>query len=307
MARVVFLGTPHFAVPVLEHLIADAYELVVVTQPERPRGRGQAVGQTPVESVALAHGLTVWQPESVNTPGFLAQLQGFKPEVGVLAAFGQYLGRQMLQIPPRGYLNVHPSLLPRHRGASPIAAAILAGDAETGATVILLNEELDAGPIIGQERCAIQADDTAGTLEARLSKMGAELLSRLLPLWLTRVVTLQPQDDTLATFATRIDKEDGRVDWTFPAETLWRQARAYDPWPGLFAFVGDQRIRLWRVRPLLEWRGNERPGTVLSSDNELVVATGQGALALDEVQLAGKKRVSGIDFRRGQRDLVRFS
>jgi methionyl-tRNA formyltransferase len=307
MARVVFLGTPHFAVPVLERLIGDAHELLVVTQPERPRGRGQTVEQTPVESVALAHGLTVLQSESVNTPEFLAELQDFKPEVGVLVAFGQYLGRKLLQIPPLGYLNVHPSLLPRHRGASPIAAAILAGDAETGVTVILLSEELDAGPIVGQERCAIQPDDTTGKLEASLSKMGADLLSRLLPLWLDRSITLQPQDDTFATLATRIGKEDGRVDWSLPADALWRQARAYDPWPGSFAYVGDQRIRLWRVRPLLDWCGDEPPGTVLPSANELVVATGQGALALDELQLAGRRRVSGIEFRRGQRSLVRFS
>lgn len=307
MARVVFLGTPDFAVPVLERLISDGHNIVVITQPERPRGRGQTVERTPVEKVAIHHGLTVWQPGSVNAPEFLSQLADFGPEAGVLAAFGQYLGKSMLQIPLHGYLNVHPSLLPRHRGASPMASAILAGDEETGVTIILLTEELDAGPILAQERCALQSDDTTGTLETRLSAMGAELLSRTLPLWLDGALVPQPQDAALATLAPRISKEDGRVDWTSPAEVLWRRARAYDPWPGLFALARGQRLRLWKVRPRLDWHGHELPGTVLSASLEFAVATGRGALVLEEVQLAGRKRVSGLEFLRGQRELASLS
>lgn len=308
MARIVFMGTPEFAVPVLERLIADGHEAIVVTQPDRPAGRGRSLMMSPVKRVALDHGLTVLQPETVNTPEFEARLQDVRPEVGVVAAFGQLLGPGVLQIPVHGYLNVHASLLPRWRGASPITAAILAGDTETGVTIMLVDEGLDTGPVLTRTTGEIRPDDTAASLEEKLSALGADLMSRTLPGWLAGEITPRPQDDPLATLAGRVKKSDGRVDWTQTAEELWRMSRAYDPWPGSFAFLGDRRVRLWRVRPVPEWQGEERPGEVLEEyDEELVVATGQGALVLEEIQLAGKKRAAGADFRRGQRDLRSFS
>ena len=308
MARVVFMGTPDFAVPVLERLISDGHEVIVVTQPDRPAGRGRSLMMSPVKRLALDHGLTVLQPETVNTPEFEARLRDVRPEVGVVAAFGQLLGPRVLQIPAHGCLNVHASLLPRWRGASPITAAILAGDAETGVTIMLVDEGLDTGPALAPMTCEIQPDDTAATLEERLSTLGADLMSRTLPGWMAGEITPQPQDDHLATFAGRVKKSDGRVDWTQTAEELWRMSRAYDPWPGLFAFLGDHRVRLWMVRPVSDWQGADRPGDVLAEDDEeLVVATGKGALVLVEIQLAGKNRVDGADFRRGQRGLRSFS
>ncbi len=308
MARVIFMGTPQFAVPTLNRLIADGHEIIVVTQPDRPAGRGRTLEMPPIKQVALQHGLPIWQPESVNTPEFASSLADIRPDVGVVAAFGQLLGRQILSIPKHGYLNVHASLLPRHRGASPIAAAILAGDTETGVTIMLIDEGLDTGPILAQAACSIDPYDTTATLEQKLASLGAELLSATLPRWLAGAIEPESQDDSRATIAARVQKSDGRVDWNLSAEVLWRMCRAYNPWPGLFTFVGDRRVNLWRVRPIVDWEGDELPGEVIADyDEELVVATGRGALVLEEVQLAGKKRVSGRDFRRGQRDLKLFN
>lgn len=307
MARVVFMGTPEFAVPTLIRLVDEGHEVLVVTQPDRPAGRGRIIEVMPVKRVALARDLTVAQPESVNTREFESYLAAAQPEVGVVAAFGQLLGRRVLEIPKRGYLNVHASLLPLYRGASPVAAALLAGDAETGVTIMQIDEGLDTGPMLARAVCPIEPTDTAATLEYKLSVLGAELMSATLPRWLGGAIAPQPQDERLATFAARVQKSDGQVDWRQPAEVLWRMSRAYDPWPGLFTFAGDRRITLCKVRPLLDWQGDDLPGEVIGTyDEELVVATGQGALVLEEVQLAGKKRVSGEDFRRGQRDLKLF-
>jgi methionyl-tRNA formyltransferase len=308
VAAIVFMGTPEFAAPVLRRLVDDGHEIVaVVTQPDRPAGRGRALEMPAVKRAALELGLPVMQPESVNASEFTAQLAGLRPEAGVVAAFGQLLGARVLSIPARGYVNVHASLLPRHRGASPISAAILAGDAETGVSIMIVEAGLDTGPVLTRAACPILPDDTAGTLEVRLAVVGADLLARILPDYLAGRLAPQPQDERLATFAGRVEKNDGRADWSLPAEELSRRARAYDPWPGLFAFVGEQRIRLWRVRPLPEWTGEAAPGEVLPDFDGLVVATGRGALELGEVQLAGRGRVTGLEFKRGQRDLKRFS
>jgi len=308
VAAIVFMGTPEFAVPVLRRLIDEGHQIAaVVTQPDRPAGRGRALEMPAVKRAALELGLLVVQPESVNTSEFTAQLAELRPEVGVVAAFGQLLGPRVLSIPERGYVNVHASLLPRHRGASPISAAILAGDAETGVSIMIVEAGLDTGPVLARAACPIRPDDTTGALEDRLAALGADLLARTLPDYLTGRIAPQPQDERWATFAGRVEKNDGRADWSRPAEELGRRARAYDPWPGLFAFVGEQRIRLWRVRPLPDWKGDAAPGVVLPDFEGLVVATGQGALALDEVQLAGRGRVTGMEFKRGRRDLARFA
>ncbi len=308
MAAIAFFGTPEFAAPVLRRLIDDGHEIVaVVTQPDRPAGRGRSLEAPPAKRVALEFDLTVLQPESVNTAAFVATLTALRPEVGVVAAFGQLLGSKVLPIPSRGYLNVHASLLPRHRGASPIAAAILAGDAETGVSIMLVEPGLDTGPVLARSSCPIQPEDTTGALGERLAVLGADLLARTLPAYLADRITPEPQDERLASFAGRVEKNDGRANWDLPAEQLWRMARAYDPWPGLFAFAGEQRLRLWRVSPLVDWHGRAAPGDVLPDFSGLVVATGQGALELQEVQLAGRARVLGVEFRRGQRNLRKLT
>ncbi|MFW6164513.1 MAG: methionyl-tRNA formyltransferase [Planctomycetota bacterium] len=235
MARIVFMGTPDFAVPSLTAL-HDAHHVVgVVTQPDRPAGRGRDLHQSAVKRAAVERGLPVFQPPSLRTPEAVARLAEWKPEVIVVAAFGQILTEEVLELPPYGCLNVHASLLPRWRGAAPVAAAILAGDEVTGVTIMKMDAGLDTGPILAQRREPIRADDTRTALTQRLSLLGAELLAETLPAYLAGELVPQPQDDE-ATLAERLRKADGRLDWSRPALVLDRKIRAFTPWPGTFTF-----------------------------------------------------------------------
>lgn len=314
--RAIFMGTPAFAVPTLQRLIdmPDADVVAVVTQPDRRAGRGRRVQMSPVKELALEHGLPVLQPHTLRTPEAVAELASFRPDVAVVAAFGQILRPNVLNLPPLGCLNVHASLLPRWRGAAPIAAALLAGDEETGATIMRMDAGLDTGPILAQAAVLIRDKDTAVTLEHRLAERGADLLAETLPRWARGEIQALPQPEPAAgvTYAPQIRKEDGRVDWTLPAVELWRRWRAYQPWPGLYTDCQGCNLKLVRVRPLPDWHGNAPPGRVIfvwegvhtCSALRVAVATGEGALLLEEVQLAGKRAMSTEDFCRGQRDFV---
>ncbi len=304
MARLIFMGTPRFAAPILESLIEN-YEVVgVVTQPDRAAGRGRKMTAPPVKKVALAHGLSVLQPASLRRSEAVAELVDRAPDVIVVAAYGQILPRQVLDIPPHGCLNVHASLLPRHRGAAPTAAAILAGGEVTGVTIMLMEEGLDTGPILAQAECQITSQDTTESLSAKLAVLGAELLGRILPRWLRGEIEPHPQDESQATYSPMISKEKGLLDWSRPALELWRQVRAYHPWPGMYTYWKGKRLKVLGARPLLTWKSSEEPGQVLSLPEGLAVITGKGALLLEEVQLAGKRRMSGAEFARGQKGLV---
>lgn len=302
----IFMGTPTFAVPTLQRLIEmpDVEVAAVVTQPDRPAGRGRRVQVSPVKELVLAHGLTVLQPLSLRTPAVVTELASYRPDVIVVAAFGQILRPAVLELPPLGCLNVHASLLPRWRGASPIAAAILAGDVMTGVTIMRLDEGMDTGPILAQASAPIQDDDTAVTLGERLAARGADLLAETLPGWARGEVAARPQPTEGITYAPPVQKEDGRADWTRPAVELWRRWRAYQPWPGLYTGWQGQNLRLVRVRPLEDWRGDASLGQVIAMRAGVAVATGAGALLLDEVQLAGKRAMSAADFCRGQPGFV---
>ncbi|TET99449.1 MAG: methionyl-tRNA formyltransferase, partial [Dehalococcoidia bacterium] len=215
---IVFLGTPAFAVPSLRRLADEGYEIAAVyTQPDRPAGRGRRLTPPPVKTAALAMGLPVRQPESLRDPSALAELTSLHPEVGVGVAYGQILRQEVLAIPPKGVLNVHPSLLPRHRGASPIPAAILAGDRETGVTIILMDPGMDSGPVLAQRSLPIEDWDTAGTLTEKLAPLAADLLAETLSRWLQGEIDPQPQDHSLATKAPLLKKEHGAIDWSLPA------------------------------------------------------------------------------------------
>ena len=305
MARIVFMGTPEFAVPTLRSL-DERYQVVgVVTQPDRPAGRGRKLVMSPVKEEAMACALPVFQPESLRSEEAVARLGDWEPEVIVVAAFGQILRKPVLELPPRGCLNVHASLLPRYRGAAPIPAAILAGDRDTGVTIMHMDEGMDTGPILAQAECPIRPDDTTGSLSARLAELGARLLVEKLPEWLDGQIDARPQDDALATYCPLIRKQDGRLDWTLPADQLDRQVRAYDPWPGAYTTWQGQRLKVLRARPLADWHGRGQPGQVVASETGgLAVITGAGALELLEVQLAGKKPMAAGAFARGQRDLI---
>ncbi len=304
MIRIVFMGTPGFAVPVLLAL-ADQHQVAgVVTQPDRPAGRGQRVVASPVKEAALARGLPVFQPETLRSPEAVARLAEWQPEVIVVAAFGQILRPDVLNLPPYGCLNVHASLLPRWRGAAPIPAAILAGDTTTGVTIMRLDEGLDTGPILAQAECPIAPDDTTATLTARLADLGARLLIETLPGWLAGEVQPRPQDPSQATYCRPLRKEDGLLDWSRPAADLDRLVRACNPWPGAYTAWQGQRLKVLRARPHPAWQGEGPPGLVVALPDGLGVVAGQGLLELLEVQLAGKKPLAAGLFVRGQRGLV---
>ena len=304
MTRVVFMGTPGFAVPSLVALW-ERYRVVgVVTQPDRPAGRGRSVAPSPVKEAALARGIAVYQPRSLRTAEALEPLAEWQPDVIVVAAFGQILPRAVLALPAHGCLNVHASLLPRYRGAAPIPAAILAGDEVTGVTLMRMDEGMDTGPILAQAECPIGAEDTTASLTATLAERGARLLIEVLPGWLAGEVAERPQEGDLATYCKPLKKEQGLLDWTAPAAVLDRQVRAFHPWPGAYTTWRGQVLKIVRARPRPAWAGEGEPGMVVLLAEGLGVVTGQGLLELIEVQLAGKRPMAGGEFARGQRGMV---
>jgi methionyl-tRNA formyltransferase len=304
MARVVLMGTPQFAVPTLRALDKHHQVVGVVTQPDRRAGRGRKLLESPVKQVALERGLDLLQPKTLSGPQALAPLAAWRPETIVVAAFGQILPAAVLDLPPHGCLNVHASLLPRYRGAAPIAAAILNGDEVTGITIMLMDEGLDTGPILAQADCPIAPDDTTGSLTAKLAELGAQLLIETLEDWLGGTIQARPQDEAQATYCSQLTKEDGRLDWSQPAAYLDRQVLACDPWPGAYTTWQGQRLKVLRARPLPDWQGEGQPGQVQEMGTGIGVITGAGALELLEVQLAGKKPMPAGQFTRGQRDLL---
>jgi len=304
--RVLFMGTPEFAVPSLRALAERApvgLDLAgVVTRVDKPAGRGRQLVFSPVKLFALERRLPVYQPGPLRRPEALAQLQGLAPDLIVVAAFGQILPPEVLRLPAHGCLNVHASLLPRWRGASPIAAAILAGDKQTGVSIMRMDEGLDTGPVLARRATPIGAEETAGQLSARLAQLGADLLIETLPSWLAGSIAPQPQDEAQATMTALLRKEQGRIDWTQPAEQLDRAVRAYTPWPSAATTWNGQQLKVLRARPLDENEGRA-PGMCFTLGEgrraHLAVACGQGALALEMVQLQGKRAVTGEELLRG--------
>lgn len=316
MTRIVFMGSPDFAIPTLKRLIDDGHEIAgVYTQPDREAGRGRALTPPPVKVVALEYGLPVFQPRSLRREPAVEQLRALAPEVIVVAAFGQILRRPVLDIPPRGVLNVHASLLPRWRGAAPVQAAILAGDSETGVTIMQIDEGLDTGAMLTRCTTWISDHDTGGSVTERLAELGAELLAETLPRWLAGEITPEPQDEALATHAPRVEKDAGRLDWKLPAVDLWRRVRAYNPWPGAFTTLNGQPLRLHEAWPL-GGATSEKPGTLvplpgLAAEQvpaerprpAFAVQTGEGLLLPLRVQKAGKRALYAEEFARGERAL----
>jgi len=308
MARIVFMGTPDFAVATLRALVGAHTVVGVVTQPDRPAGRGRQLDRSPVKQFAAHSGLPVIQPQRLREPDALAQLQAWAPELIVVAAFGQILRPAVLDLPPYGCLNVHGSLLPRHRGAAPIAAAILAGDAQTGITIMRMDPGLDTGPMLASRALNIQADDTTGTLTERLAPLGASLLLEVIPAYLGGRLAPVPQDESLATYAPQLKKEDGQLDFTRPATELERRVRALLPWPGAFANWPDPAAGA--PRPLKVLRAavlDQRTpdaGMVLQTPQGPAVGAGSGSLLLLEVQPPGKRPMPAADFARGARGFI---
>ncbi|MCL4250060.1 MAG: methionyl-tRNA formyltransferase [Anaerolineae bacterium] len=300
MAQVVFMGTPEFAVPALERLIENYTVVGVVTQPDRPAGRGKQVQMSPVKQVALAAGIPVFQPEKLRKPEAIETLRQWQADVYVVAAFGQILPQDVLDIPPHGALNIHASLLPRWRGAAPIQAAIRAGDTVSGITIMKLDAGLDTGPMLIRRAIALASDETGQSLHDKLSQLGGDLLFETLPGYLSGEITPQAQDDTLATLAPRIDKAEGRIDWTQSAEQIERTIRAFTPWPGTFTYWNGKLLKLIAA-DLASGAGDHEahPGVVAQFDGKVAIGTADGWIYPTQVQLEGKSAVSIDAFVRG--------
>jgi methionyl-tRNA formyltransferase len=304
----IFMGTPEFAVPSLEMLVEGPYHIVAVyTQPDRQSGRGRSVTMSPVKESALHHCLKVVQPETLRSTEVTEQISRYKPELIVVAAYGKLIPKEILDIPPYGCINVHPSLLPAYRGSSPIQTAILNGDKVTGVTIMLLDAGMDSGPIMRQVEVPIGPDDTAGTLNETLADASAQLLAGTLPDWLTGKIEAQPQDESKASYTKPIEKEDGRIDWNLSAEDLWLRVRAFNPWPGCYTTWKEKTLRIDGAIPL-SGEGSGQAGRIVdlphSSAAPVGVECGQGILGLLTVQLEGKRKMPAEEFIRGQRDFV---
>lgn len=303
--RVVFMGTPAFAVPALDALIEEGHNLVgVYTQPDRRSGRGRHLTAPPVKQAANRHGITVFQPASLRREDEARQhIADIAPDLIVVVAYGLFLPADTLAVPPLGALNIHPSLLPRHRGPSPVASSILAGDATTGVTLMQLDEGMDSGPIIAQSSTQIRANETTEDLTIRLFDMGSELLTETIPQWRIGDVKAVPQDETEATVTRLMRREDGAIDWNQPGEYIARQLRAFHPWPGIFAHWNSRKLKVLWATALDIDTGNV-PGEVIEVPQGIAVTTGEGALLLRRVQIEGRQATDIADFTRGYRDFV---
>jgi len=292
--RIGYAGTPPFAVPALEALHAAGHEVaLVLTQPDRPAGRGLKLTPSAVAEAAQQLGLRVEKPVSLKTAEAQALVAEARLDVLVVAAYGLILPPAVLALPARGCLNIHASLLPRWRGAAPIHRAILAGDRETGVDIMVMEAGLDTGPVLLERAVEIGPEDTTGSLTTRLAGLGAEAIVEAL----ARLDTLvpRPQDPALATYAAKVTKDEARIDWSEPAEAIARRIRAFDPQPGCEAKLGDETVKLWRAR-VVEGRGT--PGEVLATSPELVVACGRDALVVEQLQRPGGRRIAGAEYGR---------
>jgi methionyl-tRNA formyltransferase len=304
--RTVFMGTPQFAVTILESLLQSSCQvLAVYTQPDKPAGRGRPVVFPPVKNLALERQIPVIQPETFKLNEVVKKLASFQPELIIVAAFGAILPKEVLSLPRFACLNVHPSLLPRHRGPSPVANTILCGDELTGVTIMLMDAGMDTGPILAQEKVKISSMNTTGSLSSRLAEVGAKLLLETLPKWLGSELKPQAQDESQATYSKLITGEDAEIDWHLSAVELWRRVRAYNPWPICYTWCQGKRLKIHSAIPCGGVaRGGMGKVIALSESPGVGVVTGDGILGLCQVQLEGKREMSVDDFVRGKRDFI---
>ena len=314
--RAVFFGSPEFALPTLRSLIAapDVDVVLVVTNPDRPRGRRANPLPTPAKALAVESGIELLQPQRLRRDS-TERIAALHPDVGIVAASGHMLPNHLLDAFPHGVLNVHASLLPRHRGASAVASSILAGDEQTGATIMRVVREVDAGPVLASVRTSIGALDTTAALTDRIAQLGAALLLELLPRWVAREIEATPQDGALATLAPRLEKADGRIDWTMPARDIWRRVRAFQPWPLATARYAGDAFTLHEAWPL-DAASAGPPGSVAAGDGaplpdpiadrraRVLVACGEGSLVLLRVQRAGRRALDIEQYVNGDHDLL---
>ncbi len=299
--RVIFLGTPAFGVPTLRELLAAGEDVIaVITQPDKPQGRGQKLSPPPVKELALAHGLKVLQPAKLKDPGFMGTLRELAPELMVVAAYGRILTHELLALPTVGFLNVHASLLPKYRGAAPVNWALIRGEKETGVTIMWVTYEVDTGPVFLQNKVPIREKDNAGTLAARLAQRGAELLVEALKLLRQGKAIRKPQPEEGVTYAPPITPEMRRLNWKLPAVEVHGWIRGLDPNPGAYTHLKGQRLKLFGARLRTCEGRSAAPGAVLALQPAgLQIACGRGSITVKELQLAGHKRLPVAEFQRG--------
>lgn len=302
--KVFFLGTPAFAVPSLEVLAGlDFAEIkTVITHPDKPKGRNLVVIPPPVRISAQKLNLPVCQPERVSSPEFTKKIKDIECDLMIVVSFGEILSNAVLKIPKTGCINLHSSLLPKYRGAAPVARALMNGEKETGVTTFWISEKMDSGDIIMQKRLEILPEDTRGTLEEKLSFLGADLLKETLVKIQEGKAEGYPQDEKQATYAPKIKKEDGLIDWTKSALEIYNKIRAMNPWPVAFTNIDKKRIEVWTSEVIDKKITGVKPGTVVSLDSSgISISTGNGLLLLKELQAEGKRRIKAIDFAHGYR------
>jgi len=298
--RIVFMGTPEFAVPSLEALLKSDDRVVgIVTQPDRPRGRGQRLSPSPVKVIAQREQLPLLQPTKMKDPAFMAELSGWKPDLIAVAAFGRILPPAILSLPPRGCVNVHGSLLPKYRGAGPIQWALINGETETGITTMLMDEGMDTGAILLQEAIPIAPEDTAGSLSSRLADLGGRLLVETLAQLKMGTLIPRPQDHAQGSLAPLLKKEDGVIDWSLPATMIANRIRGMTPWPGAYTFLQADRWMIYRATAMDE-AATSAPGHITAVTKDAIhVATGQGVLAIRELQPANGRRMPAAQYLAG--------
>ncbi len=305
--RIVFMGTPEFAVPPLEGLVNDGYEVIAIyMQPDKAAGRGRVVEESPVKKAALKLNLNVLQPANLKSVETRIHIAELKPDAIVVAAFGQILPSSVLEIPPFGCINIHPSLLPRYRGVAPVPAAILNGDEFTGVSVMLMDKGMDTGPVLTRAQIPVLPQDTADSLMEKLSRIGAQLLLDTLPRWSRKEIKPQMQNDNNATYTKMLTKEAGEIDWKLPALEIWRQVRAYQLWPGCYTRWQGKQLKILEAVPLAG-EGTPKPGYVVpikEGSAAFGITSGDGILGVIKVQLEGKKVVIAGEFLRGQRQFM---
>ena len=301
--KIIFMGTPDFAVGTFEALLQAGHEITLaVTQPDKPKGRGKTMQFPSVKEAAMVHGIEVFQPRRIREPECVEYLRKFQADIIVVVAFGQILPKEILDMPPKGCINVHASLLPRYRGAAPIQWAVINGEQVTGVTTMRMDEGLDTGDMIMKEEVALEQGETGGSLFGRLAQTGAELCVRTLTAIEEGTAVYTPQDHTKATHTTMIKKELGEIDWTKPAEELECLIRGLNPWPSAYTKLKGKTLKIWKayVEESSKQTGCQEAGTIIESGRAgLIVQTGQGSLKLLEVQLEGKKRMETDAFLRG--------
>ncbi len=299
--KIVFFGSSEFAVPSLERLLEHGHEVLsVVTRPDKKKGRHLALSETPVKKASLKKGVNIFQPENPEEPGFLKKIESLDADLFVVSSYGRILTKNILSLPKIYCINLHPSLLPAYRGAAPVNWAVIRGEKKTGLTIIKMNEKMDAGDIILQRRVIIEKEDTSLTLNKRLSELGAILLLDAVRFVKEDRVSFKKQNNRKVTFAPKLKKEDGAIDWEKPAAEIHNLVRGTLPWPGAYTYFGEEKINIWKTTVM---DGNARPGEIVQAQKELIIGSKNLLIRVDQIQLEGKRRMGPPEFLRGYRKL----